>query len=443
MKTISFILIFLCFQIVTKAQIAPVNFLDTSFETAGISKIISFDIDNDGSNEIITSTTGTLGRIGYYQNLTNSTFSSFNLIESFAFCRGIAVGDFNNDNWKDIVSIGGINSDSKIHLNNSGTYSSGTTLDVNNPTQLNDVVVADFDQNNSDDIVIIGQHSIDFYRNNGDGSFSKEIILSTSTSPLQLECLDIDAKDMDNDGDIDLICGETAGLVIYINDGNGVFTPNYYSILPEVVFVIHTFDIDNDGDIDVVGRNGAGDVKWFCNNGSAVMTFESTLANIPNLISMSSVDYNNDGFEDLFISYTNKISIFLNNDSHSFEEELSVYQNNNLVMGVVGVAELNNQPVIDLVWSGGNNTIAYLIMPLPLVTAEVKAEVGYSYPNPSNGIVNFSKPMHKVIVFNSLGEKIFELSNVNSVDLSSYSSGVYLLILEDDINTIYQKIIKQ
>jgi len=90
------------------AQIGPVNFIDISFETAGISKIESSDLNNDGFMEIITSSTGNSGRLGYYQNQSNTSFSSFNLIESFAFCRGFAIGDFNNDNWKDIVSIGGI-----------------------------------------------------------------------------------------------------------------------------------------------------------------------------------------------------------------------------------------------------------------------------------------------------------------------------------------------
>ena len=86
------------------------------------------------------------------------------------------------------------------------------------------MVVADFDNNNSDDIIIIGQHSIDLYRNNGSGSFSKETILSTSSSSTcVLECLDLATADMDGDGNIDLINGETEGLVIYLNNGNAVF----------------------------------------------------------------------------------------------------------------------------------------------------------------------------------------------------------------------------
>ncbi len=443
MKTIYLLILICSLTIISKAQKGPINILDSSLATAGISGIASADLDNDGRKEVITSTTGNAGRIGYYKNQTNNTFSTFTLIAPFASCRGFAVGDFNNDNWKDIVAIGGINNDSKIYSNNSGTFSPGVTLDSNNMTMLNDVVVADFDGNNSDDIVIIGQHSIDLYRNNGSGNFTKEIILSTSTSPKVLECLDLATADMDGDGDMDLICGETAGLVIYINNGNAIFTPHYYSIQSEIVSLVHPFDINNDGKIDVVGKNSANEVKWFSNDGSGVMTFEAILTNIPILKSLASIDYNNDGFEDIYASYPNNVAIFKNDSSHNFNTEITVYQDNALIMGAVQIVDIDNQNGLDYCWSGGTNTIAYHINQSPLSITDIKANSLAAYPNPTSGIINFTRPIKKLVLYNLLGKKCIESYNTHEINLEAFPAGIYVLTVEDENNLFYQKVIKE
>lgn len=425
------------------AQIGSVNFVDTTHQSAGVTKFVSADLNNDGSKEIIASFTGSSGRLGYYQNLTNNHFSTFNLIEALSFCEGVAVGDFNNDNWMDLVTIGGIDIEARIYINNNGSFNPGIQLDSNISMQVQDVVVADFDQNNSDDIVVIGQHSIAFYRNNGSGSFTKEIILSTSTSPLSLECFDLATKDMDNDGDMDLICGETEGLVIYTNNGSGVFTPDYYSLLPEIFFLIHPFDVDDDGDFDVVGRNGFGEVKWFSNNGGGVMTYEATLATIPNLTSVNSIDYNDDGLEDLYVSYANNISIFENDASHSFSNEISVYQDPNLLMGAVQIADIDNQVDLDYVWCGGNNTIAFHINQSALSLGDIETNSDVIFPNPTNDFLYFTKQIEKISLYNLLGKKLLETANASKINVSNYPAGTYILILENEQSKSFQKIIKK
>ena len=441
MKKNTFCLLAIILTFKLYAQIGTVNFIDTTIETAGITKIISHDLNNDGFKDIITSTTGNNGRLGYYLNQTNATFSAFNQIDAFEFCRGVAIGNFNNDGFVDLVAIGKATNESKIYLSNNGSYSS-FTLDTNSMI-LNDVVVADFDQNNLDDIVIIGQHSIDFYRNNGTGSFTKEIILSTSTSSLVLECLDLAIKDLDNDGDIDLIVGETAGLVIYTNNGNGVFTPNYYSIVPEVIFLVHPIDIDNDGDFDIVCKNGPGQVKWFSNNGNGVMTFQATLSTIPNLKAISSIDYNNDGFEDLYVSYTNTISVFANDATHNFTSEINMYQNSGLIMGQVAIVNIDNIGGLDYVWSGGNNAIAFHLNETTLSLNNTELDSLLLHPNPTEGILNASKEIEKMSVYNIMGEKIMETTNTNHINISHFSQGIYILSVENDGKSSSQKIVKK
>jgi len=426
-----------------QGQIGSVHFIDTSLETAGITQIASADVDNDGKKDIITSSTGNAGRLGYYQNLSNNSFSSFKSIVPLAFCRGLAIGDFNKDNWQDIVSISGTNNDVRIHLNITGNFGPAFLLDSANPTQLNDVVVADFDGNKWDDIVVIGQHSIDLYRNDGSGNFTKELILSTSTSSKILECLDLATADIDKDGDMDLICGESAGLVIYLNNGMGVFSPRYYSIMAEIYFLVHPFDVDNDGDLDIVGRNSAGDVKWFSNDGNGRMNYEATLSNVPNLVSLSSVDYNMDGYEDLYVSYTKHISIFKNDSNHAFSTEIPVYQNDNRLMGPVQVADMDGIGALDMVWSGGNNGLAYLINESPTPINGIGVESNVIFPNPTKGIIHLNRPSEKLLVYNVLGKRVLELSNEVQCDLSSYPSGIYMVVTMENGRISQQRIVKQ
>ncbi len=431
------------FPTICCGQIGLINIIDSSFESAGVTKFISTDLDNDGDNELITSFTGSSGKIAFYDNQSLGLFSSINIIDSLPFSKGIAAGDFNGDSWTDLVSIGGINVEARIYFNNLGILNNPTNLDSNISIQVNDVVVADFDANNSDDIVIIGQHSIDLYRNNGTGNFLKEVILSTSTSPLPLECLDLSTVDIDGDGDMDLVCGETAGLVIYINNGNAIFSPHYYSTIPEILFLVHPMDIDGDGDKDVVARNSAGDVKWFSNNGFGIMTYKATLSTIPNLKSLKSIDYNNDGLEDIYASYTNNISIFENDTNHNFNSEITVHQDNGLLMGSLRTADIDNIGGLDYVWSGGNNTIAFHINQTPLSNEPVKTnQSNLFYPNPTSGLIRLKNSVESVKVFDTFGKEIHVAKCLKELDLTAYPSGLYVLLIEDGDLPEFQKIIK-
>lgn len=62
------------------------------------------------------------------------------------------------------------------------------------------------------------------------------------------------------------------------------------------------------------------------------------------------------------------------------------------------------------------------------------------YPNPTTGIVNFSKTLEFVTVFDMAGKTVLSTNNVNSINIEGLNSGVYFIRIN---NTETQKLIKK
>ncbi len=413
-------------------QIGPMRIIDSTSASTGTSQLRIADLNQDSKPDVAASFTGSNGQLGFYENLGNNSFAALTVVDSLPFCKGVAVGDFDQNGHPDLVAIGGIHMEARLYFNNTGIFGAPVSLDSNISTQMNDVAVEDFDGNGSPDMVIIGQHSIDFYRNDGSGQFNKEVILTTSTSPRSLECLDLATADVDQDGDIDLICGETAGLVVYTNSGNGQFTPHYYSTTPEIGFVVHPIDINGDGAIDVVMRISSGDVKWFSNDGNGNLSFEAVLPALPSVYNMKSIDYNQDGQLDLYVSYLFNVSVFLNDSAYSFTNEVSVHQSNNLIMGPIAIANIDDHNAPDYLWAGVINTIAYHPNQNGLGVPNYTIRNNQApYPNPTHRVLYFQNPVARAMICNQQGQILRSFENVQQIDLSGLPAGMYCISIND------------
>jgi len=68
-----------------------------------------------------------------------------------------------------------------------------------------------------------------------------------------------------------------------------------------------------------------------------------------------------------------------------------------------------------------------------------------SYPNPSSNLVYIEVPNHsnyELTVYNIFGEKIFTAINIEAIDVSNYSRGIYMLTVKYENKFITTKIIK-
>jgi len=74
--------------------------------------------------------------------------------------------------------------------------------------------------------------------------------------------------------------------------------------------------------------------------------------------------------------------------------------------------------------------------------AEITDNPFVAYPNPTTGLVHFSKPVNMVL-YTITGQKVADRQHTDSFDLSGQPNGVYLMALSDDSgNTLTRKIVK-
>lgn len=63
------------------------------------------------------------------------------------------------------------------------------------------------------------------------------------------------------------------------------------------------------------------------------------------------------------------------------------------------------------------------------------------YPNPTQGIVNFSKEVSQITIYNSLGDLMKTSKNVNELNLSGFDQGVYVFNMIVEGSVVIEKVI--
>jgi hypothetical protein len=170
-----------------------------------------------------------------------------------------------------------------------------------------------------------------FYRNNGDGTFAK--ITNAPFTQGGLYQVGPAAADFANGGYLDLFisAGSAAPTArpnrLYYNDGDGTFTPVSGGGITNFTGFWNgggAVDYDNDGFVDLFIPGVDTPSLLFHNNGDG--TFKRTtsagsiVTDVVNNSSLAWVDYDNDGFMDCFISYAQATRNYLyhNNGNGTF-----------------------------------------------------------------------------------------------------------------------------
>lgn len=259
------------------------------------------DIDDDGDLDLIFAQDFnrlphlfTNNGNGFFTDVTAAHLPNITLSSSRA-----QFGDVDNDGDLDIyITSGSTNrfgcGQYRLYFNDgSGFFTdvTATHLPIGAVCSNMDCIFGDIDGDFDLDVktASTGSNNSRLYRNDGTGVFSL-----VTTIPGDSSCYSYDFGDMDGDGDLDLL-GINAGAgstdLLLENDGTGSFTNVSGQISPNPSADDNDskfFDYDNDGDLDlIIARLGSGGERIYNNDGDGNFT---QTAGVIQIISDSSLD---------------------------------------------------------------------------------------------------------------------------------------------------------
>jgi len=206
--------------------------------------------------------------------------------------------DLNKDGNMDVIVS---NSSDKIVWYKNDGYGLFTEFSISN-AGTKSITVKDIDSDGDLDLITSGGN-LSWYKNDGSQNFSKTTIIESTTAHY------VHALDLDNDGDIDIFTSIDNGVVWSLNDGSQNFTSTTYDT--DNTDRSFPIDIDKDGDYDFFSGKG-----WYENNGSQNFTFRSVL----NVAAKDfyGIDIDNDNDVDGIFSYNDNVILLKNGGSQNF-----------------------------------------------------------------------------------------------------------------------------
>jgi FG-GAP-like repeat len=273
-----------------------------------VGAIIPVDFDIDGDTDLVITGYGG-GIIAWFENSGTLSFTLHIIATYWGHPEDISVADLDGDGDLDIAST-----DAGIYPEDPGFVrwwendgnQNFTAHDIDTErTGATPVETVDLDDDGDMDIVIgcRKNNNLFWYENDGNGSFSKHVLANKSL------CYALDVIDVDRDSDLDVIAVGPGGFHGWVswfeNDGNQVFTENV--IDPDFPHArdVCSADLDNDGDLDVICSATKKDddegkqIAWWENDGNQQFEKHVIVEDYDYPLDVESADFDKDGYMDI------------------------------------------------------------------------------------------------------------------------------------------------
>ncbi len=271
------------------------------------------DLDGDGIVELVRAVEGDQNQILALSETGWQPSAHFSFTASGSDSEDIALADFNGDGHLDIAIANEDTMRPELYFNDAGEGLLDVSARLDFHARSNAVIAEDLDRDGDMDLVFGDSGPVIFAMNDGAGSFT----LTRETHPGDSYAVqDIEAGDVDGDGDLDLIIASEGRNRLLLNS-DGAFTASaeaFDAITHEEETREADFaDIDQDGDLDLYFANvgfrtqspaGAPD-RILINNGGGVFTDETAErmeAWTAHSLDIDFIDHDADGDLDMLIA---------------------------------------------------------------------------------------------------------------------------------------------
>lgn len=373
--------------------------------------MVSFvaDLDGDGDMDVLVGLERT-GTIAWYENLDGlGNFGPARVIgTNVTNVSSVIAVDVDGDGALDVLAVSPQDDSISLYknLDGQGNFGSGQVIITHLGTPWS-VSAADFDGDGDMDLSVAswtGIRTAWFENLDGQGTYGDpHIIALAEESSAGYAAI---GADVNGNGYMDLITDSTlyGKLVWYENlDGLGNFSTE--KVINEAIFqnerrFITLVDMDNDGDIDILFISHRGELAWIENlDGQGTFGPRQFIAQVPSLGGDAvAADYDGDGDIDIVAATYHNVSYIEN-------------------LGGLGTPDFHGNSIV-------------------------------TYPNPVTNTLFIDSiketTVKSVMLFDIMGKKLIdEKGDIQQLDMSSFSNGLYLLKIENENGFFTEKIIKE
>lgn len=283
------------------------------------------DFDNDGDVDLM--------EVGFtfmywYRNESNGEFTPIQLQDNgFSYITtnygvNIRTADMDGDGDEDAIYTENDNNKiSWIENKGNGLFAYHFAASVMGPYSLEPI---DFDDDGDMDFVSgsTADDAVYWYENNGSQTFTEHMVSGMYWDPFSVRVFDYD-----QDGDMDVFSAQgnpTNKLIVFDNDGNNLdFTDYIIDNSAPGINSIDVKDVNGDGDLDLLSASSTDDkISWYESSGGSFPSFtkKTVSTGVDGATYVFGGDYNGDGEMDVISTSTvdKKVSVYINDGSQSF-----------------------------------------------------------------------------------------------------------------------------
>jgi len=266
------------------------------------------------------------GEVALYSNDGSGSFTKGSIATGFGEATSVDVADIDGDGSADIVAsdqlgdeIAWWNNDGTTTFGSKSTVSTGTNVD--GPTSVD---ATDLDDDGDIDVLSANATTgeIVWHENDGSQNFIDAVISSAQGNPRAVHATDLDA-----DGDVDVVAAfaNSAKIAWFENDGSQSFTERTISTSVDYPSDVYVTDVNGDGTLDVVGiQNNGGEVNWY--DGSNSFSQNNITTNVDLGQAIYATDLDSDGDVDVMSASENddRIAWYENDGAGNFTQRTLV-----------------------------------------------------------------------------------------------------------------------